>query len=122
MAELDAVEACVADALDALGRSRPQRSDGELVKDELAAGAAIVQLACHDARLRLAGDGTLASVAATDRTALSGRLRGIVEEHRRLWLARNRRGGLDDSVAWFDHLGSCYETGHADRKWFGPLA
>lgn len=120
-ADLDKVEGAIDDAEAALGLARPQRADGKLVTEELAATGVLLRLACRDARLRLAGDGTLASVAAPDRAALAATLRGIIEEHRRLWLARNRPGGLGDSVAWFSHLQGCYETGHADGAWFGPL-
>ncbi len=42
-------------------------------------------------------------------------------EYRRLWLERFRPGGLDDSMAWFDHLLDCYRTGTAERSWFGPF-
>ena len=45
----------------------------------------------------------------------------IAEEHRRLWLERNRPGGLTESVAWLEHLEDCYSTGQADQGWFGPL-
>ena len=33
-----------------------------------------------------------------DAGELARAVRGIIEEHRRLWLARNRPGGLPDSV------------------------
>ncbi len=120
--EVDAVEDAVDAALAILATARPRRGDGALVADELRGAAAMVRLACHDARLRLAGDGTLASVTAPDRNTLAEELRGVIDGHRRLWLARNRPGGLNDSVAWFNHLGGCYETGQADRHWFGPMA
>lgn len=32
---------------------------------------------------------------------LAGTLRALIEEHRELWLARSRPGGLDDSCAWY---------------------
>ncbi len=119
--ELDAVEALLDDTVDRLGRAAPRRGDGALVADELRATAALVRLSCHDAGLRLAGDGTLAAVPTDGRAALAAELSAYVEEHRRLWLARHRPGGLDDSTAWFGHLGRCYREGDADRSWFGPF-
>jgi hexosaminidase len=119
--ELDAVRSRLDQALDALQRARPRRADGGLVVDELVATATLIRLACDDAAARLAGDGTLEAVPEPTRLGLADRLRRIVEEHRRLWLARNRPGGLAESVAWFEHLERCYRTGRTDPGWFGPL-
>ena len=41
------------------------------------------------------------------------------ETHRRLWLARNRPGGLPDSAAWLENLGVAYRTGEVDPEWAG---
>ena len=43
----------------------------------------------------------------------------MIAEHERLWLARNRPGGLPDSLAWLHHLVDCYESGEADFTWNG---
>jgi hypothetical protein len=118
--DLDGVEAVVDDAHAATGRAGSRRDDAVLLSDEVCATATLLQLACHDARLRLAGDGTLASIARFDREALVSELDAYVEEHRRLWLTRFRPGGLTDSTAWFDHLRNCYRTGTAEPSWFGP--
>jgi hypothetical protein len=118
--DLERVEALCDDTDAALARARPRRADGALVVDELGATAALLRLSCHDARLRLAGDGTLASVAGHDRDTLVAELVAYTTEHRRLWRERFRPGGLADSTAWLEHLLSCYRTGQADRAWFGP--
>lgn len=102
-----------------VGESRPQRDDGSLVVDELRNAIALVRLACHDAQARLAGDGTLSSVPQATRAALASELDPIVERHRELWLARNRPGGLADSVAWLDNLRLAYDTGNPDPRWGG---
>jgi hypothetical protein len=120
-AELDRVEGLLDDTLARLGRAAPRRRDGALVIDEVRATAALARLSCHDAAVRLAGDGTLAGAGAERRGALDTELSAYVAEHRRLWLARHRPGGLDDSTAWFDHLAQCYRDGDADRSWFGPF-
>ena len=78
---------------------------------------ALVRLACRDAQARLAGKGTLASVPQSTRDALAADLDDIVNEHRRLWLQRNRPGGLGDSVAWLDNLRLAYDTGEPDPHW-----
>ena len=105
----------------ALGRARPRRGDGGLVIRELEATSALLGLACHDARLRLGGDGTLASVGPSDRHALETEVGTRIVEHRQLWLERFRPGGLSDSAAWLEHVRDCYRTGTAERSWFGPF-
>jgi hexosaminidase len=120
--DLDAVDATLDGVAESADRARPRRADGDLVCDELRATVGVLRLATSDARLRLAGDGSLASVAASDRARLGRALDAVVADHRRLWAAAFRPGGLDDSVAWFDHLGDCYRTGEADPGWFGPQA
>ncbi len=117
--DLLAVEEALDDAAAALRRSRSRRPDGGLVVDELTAGASLVALLCRDARARLDGDGWLASVAETTRHRLADGLEPLIERHRTLWLARNRPGGLVDSVAWLEHLQDCYRTGVADKNWGG---
>ncbi len=72
--DLQAVRALVDETPVALGRARPRRPDGRLVIEEIVATAALLRLACDDARLRLAGDGTLASVEPADRDALASGL------------------------------------------------
>jgi len=117
--DLANVEAGLADATSRLGRARPGRSDGALVVEELTTGAALVTLMCGDARARLEADGWLASVPDGRRQQLAAELEPIIDAHRRLWLARNRPGGLPDSVAWLEHLLECYRTGTTERGWGG---
>jgi hypothetical protein len=117
--DLGSVEAGLAACVERLGRATPARSDGALVLDELRAGAALVSLMCRDARLRLEGDGWLSSIPAAQRQKLADELDDLIAKHRRLWLARNRPGGLEDSVGWLAHLRDCYRTGAADRTWGG---
>ena len=117
--DLLGVEQTLSDAVERLGRARPQRADGALVLDELRAGAALVALMCRDARARLEGDGWLASVPDARRQELAADLEPLIESHGELWLARNRPGGLDDSLAWLEHLRECYRTGVTERAWGG---
>ena len=104
---------------DALARARPGRADGDLVLAELRNAITLVELLCRDGRARVEGDGTLASIPAATRSRLAADLRPVMTEHERLWLARNRPGGLSDSLAWLRHLEGCYETGAADFTWNG---
>ena len=101
----------------ALDRARPGRLDGGLVLDELRNAIALVRVLCADAVARLGGDGTLESVGSDRREAFARDLEPVIVTHRALWLARNRPGGLEDSVAWLAHLHDCYERGATDRSW-----
>ena len=100
-----------------LDGARPGRADGALVLDELRNAIALVRVLCGDAVARLQGDGTLESVDAPTRARLAGDLKPVIAAHRDLWVARNRPGGLDDSVAWLAHLRDCYRSGATDREW-----
>jgi hypothetical protein len=124
--DLDTVDAVLDEVMAGAGRGRPGREGNEAGRggsmDEIRATVGLLRLATADARLRLAGDGSLASVDAGDRAGLGQALEVVTAEHRRLWTEKFRPGGLEDSVAWFDHLGDCYRTGETDRSWFGPGA
>jgi hexosaminidase len=119
LAELDTVERQLADARADVERARPRRADAGLLTDEVRWTIDVLALLLGDARARMAGDGTLASVPQAERDALAGRLDGIIDRHRSLWLARNRPGGLADSVGWLDHLRAAYATGQPDATWGG---
>ncbi|MGZ6930150.1 MAG: family 20 glycosylhydrolase [Acidimicrobiia bacterium] len=113
VADLDALDA----RLDGIGA---RREDAALVVAELRNAMALVRVLAADACARLAGDGSLAAVDAATRGELALRLAPVIAEHDRLWLARNRPGGLRESRAWLEHLRTAYETGVTDRAWSGP--
>jgi hexosaminidase len=117
--EYDAVDGRLADLRDALARARPRRSDGALVIEELRNSIALVSILARDGRARVEGDGTLASIPTAVRAGFAAELAPVMAEHERLWLARNRPGGLPDSLAWLEHLRDCYETGEIDSTWNG---
>jgi hypothetical protein len=107
--DLHKCEQAIGEAVDALGRSRSRRSDAPLVLDELRASASLVALLCRDAQSRLHGDGSIGSVPVQQREALAADLAPMLERHEALWLARNRPGGLSDSLAWLEGLLAVYE-------------
>ena len=120
--DLDAVESVLDSVTAAVAVADVRRPDADLVLGEVAATVAVLRLCVADARLRLEGDGSIGSVPAAARARRADALDAVVDDHRRLWTARVRPGGLDDSLAWFDHLRRCYETGEAPATWFGPGA
>ena len=112
--ELDAVDARLDAARTAVLRARPDRPDAALLVDEVLFGTDLVALLTRDARARLRGDGSLGSVTAEDRADLGAELGSLVERYRARWLARNRPGGLDDSLAWLQNLQAAYASGRPD--------
>jgi hexosaminidase len=102
---VDALERTVAyieRAAAPVANARLRRSDAELVQHEFMTGAAMAAFACKlsIARLR-SGDTGIAAIPAPERAALAAEWEGILADYERLWLARNRPGGLPDSVAQF---------------------
>ena len=119
--EYDAVEADPRRARAARSaRARRGATTPRSSLDELRNAIALVRGAhAPTAAPRLDVGGALAAVPATARAELADALRPVIGEHERLWLARNRPGGLRDSRAWLEHLLGCYETGETDFTWNG---
>ncbi len=90
--QYDATERAIAECLSALDGSRMQRADAQLVKDELRNNAAMLVAGCHRGRWRLGQEGRPVS-------ELVAHLTWTMAEHERLWLLRNRPGGLRDSLS-----------------------
>jgi hypothetical protein len=118
-AELDAAGARLAAARADVMRAQPRRGDHSLLVDEVLWTIDMLELSVDDARARLAGENTLASVPQARRAALARRLESLRDRYRSLWLARNRPGGLPDSLMWIDNLHRAYETGQLDPSWGG---
>jgi hexosaminidase len=82
------------------------RPEGNLVHRELRWVAGLLGLACRLGKARLAAGPTVAipSLPAAARAELLAELQPLIEEHREVWLARNRPGGRADSVARLERL------------------
>lgn len=117
--QLDAVDRRLAGARVAVDRARSGRGDALQLTAELRWTIDVLALLTDDARARIAGDGSLESVSQGQRQAFADRLDPLIEGHRALWLARNRPGGLADSVGWFDNLRAAYLSGQPDQTWGG---
>ena len=89
--EYDAAEAALDDAVRLLEAARMDRPDAELIADEVRNAAAMLRHGCRRGRRRLGTEKLSDAEMAED-------LKRIIAEHRRLWLARNRPGGLSDSA------------------------
>jgi len=61
-------------------------------------------------------------VTAEVRAELGAELGSLAERYRARWLARNRPGGLDDSLSWLQNLQAAYASGRPDPQWGGLSA
>jgi hypothetical protein len=118
-AQLDAVDECLASSRRAGLSARSGRPDGKQLGDEVAFSIDLITLLVHDMRARLRGDGSIGSVPVEERARLGEELDALVPRYRALWLARNRPGGLEDSLTWLTNLGAAYATGRPDPHWGG---
>jgi hypothetical protein len=80
------------DIASSVARSRLQREDGDLVKSEIVLTARMVR---HASLRALA---LQSAPNAPSRAALLSDINEILAEYRRVWLARNREGGMGDSM------------------------
>jgi hypothetical protein len=93
-------EARVEEIASRIGSARCDRDDAKLLQDEFALAASLMRHACKLGIARLAvAEGALVNIPSIERRALTDDLRSIVDEYQRIWLLRNRVGGLRDSVA-----------------------
>ena len=109
--DFDVLDETIAAARSQLAAATPSRTDGSQVVAELDASARLLGLLVRDARARLGAGGTLEAVPAAVRSSFAAELDGLVAEHRSLWLARNRSGGLDDSARRLTDLAAAYRSG-----------
>jgi hypothetical protein len=93
-----------------LSQARMVHPDAELIADEFRNAAAMLRHACRLGIGRLlTASGDIASIPVETRRALASELEEIMSEYQRLWLARNRPGGLADSVGRMERLLAMYQ-------------
>ena len=81
-----------------LASQQSARADAALVAEEIDEAAEVLTLCAQDGLARLSGDGTLAGMAGRGRVRLAGKATRCAARHQGLWLARNRAGGLEESL------------------------
>ncbi len=89
---LEAAEQAIARAIAPISLAKMSKDDAKLIRDEFMNAAEMLQFACARGKQMLRGNANISG-------DLQGKREHIIQEHRRLWLARNRPGGLSDSVA-----------------------
>lgn len=85
-----------------LEQNAMQREDAELVEREFVSAANMIRHGARRALLQL-GD------SSVDKTQLASNFDSMVADFRAVWLARNREGGLEDSVARLNNARELYQ-------------
>lgn len=93
----------IQDAADLVSEARPQSSDHALLEREFELTVRLLRHAVQRGRLAV-------SPGSVSAAALKHDLDDIIQEYRSLWLARNRPGGLTESLARFEHTLSDYQV------------
>jgi hypothetical protein len=101
---LDAAEEAIERAIIDRARWRPRAVDGETVVAEFINAANMLRHACRRGRWKL-------DKRAHRTDDLIDELAAIIAEHRRLWLVRNRPGGLEDSARRLEETMGDYSSG-----------
>ncbi len=100
--------AAVEDAAGAIQGDSMAHPDADLIRDEFALTIEMLRHACKRGMLAFETDTAQAAVL---KDALSVSLSNLIEEHRRIWLLRNRAGGLAASTARLEKLDKDYDPG-----------
>lgn len=90
----------VAEILAPLQTAAMDRADAALIIDEYRLTGQLLQHACRRALLVVADDADARAAAP----ALAEDLRTFIDDYRSVWLARNRQGGLQSSIARLEAL------------------
>lgn len=101
----------IKDALTIMEEAKPQCEDHKIVMAELeqACNLALHGIKLGIARLQVNGYETL-SIPYDKRKALSNELDKIIKNHKKLWVVRNRPGGLRESAGRMEELRDYYLT------------
>lgn len=131
---LERTEEYVESALDGIDRADMAGPEGDRIAAEMRHVAALLRHACHVGVAHLEAMGNelpdvplkslwthhhrdampphvaaeIGKMPAATRKKLDAELGPLVEEYRRLWLARSRPGGLDDSITRWEHMLAAY--------------
>ena len=94
-----------------LGKSNMEVRDAGLIKDDLTCAANLLRHACRLGIARIdAPEKKIENIPEARRAVLAAELKQILDEYQRLWLLRNRPGGLADSVSVFAPLLKLYQA------------
>lgn len=99
----------ILDALEILKNAKPESEDSKILIDETNQAANLALHGIHLGIARLnAKDKAIENIPVEIKAELKAELKPLIENHRKLWIVRNRPGGLDDSAGKLENLLKCY--------------
>ncbi len=105
----NAAEKEILDALEILKNAKPESEDSEILINETIQAANLAMHGIHLGIARLnAKDKAIENIPLEIKAELKAELKPLIENHRKLWIVRNRPGGLDDSAGKLENLLKCY--------------
>ncbi|MFI4910593.1 MAG: family 20 glycosylhydrolase [Sedimentisphaeraceae bacterium JB056] len=94
-----------------IDNSEMQCADAEYIKFELRHCADLINHACDLGIARLGAEDTkTVNIPLETRQALAKDIKRIIENHKTVWLRRNREGGLSDSLEYLQKQLALYES------------
>lgn len=106
---LQAAETEILDALEILKNAKPQSADSVIIKQEIEQASKLAIHGIHLGIARLmAKDKSTENIPADVKAELKSELKPLIDNHRKLWIVRNRPGGLDDSAEKLENLLNFY--------------
>ena len=92
-------------AVKSLAQARPRARDAAFLKGEMDLAASMMAFACRlgVARAKAKG-GKAAAIPGSERIKLAKELGGLIVGYKKIWLKRNRSGGLKESVSRLNTL------------------
>lgn len=110
-------EKIIDSALTILSHSHPKCSDAKIISDELTLAANLAKHGIHlgIARLSVKSNNTK-DIPLEIRQELAAELKPLIERHKRLWIVRNREGGLSESAEKLQNIYDYYLTSDVDER------
>lgn len=109
--DLARAQAAIEEIMLRLDSAQIMALDADLIMDEFDLAANLLLHACKLGQAQLAAPGQkVTSIPDRQRKRLAEELEPLLDEYRRIWLARNRPGGLADSIARLEKLLELYRA------------
>lgn len=105
-ASFDSVPDSIDRIMASLDRAQMERDDADVLQEEFRWVADTLRFAAKlgSARKAAGPAAPIGALPASTRAELAAVLKDLMERYRRVWLARDRPGGLDDSLVWCRRL------------------
>ncbi|MFX0063993.1 MAG: hypothetical protein ACFFC7_17625, partial [Candidatus Hermodarchaeota archaeon] len=105
---LEKTQRYIDDVLRPLKNTDMDRKDADLIIKEFQWVADILKFACEYgvARINAGIDIPISEIPSETKSILAKKLTVLIDQHRQIWLERNRPGGLDNSITYLSRIKS----------------